>query len=74
MLAARTLELKNELKPPVIDPYSQPIAGADAPAGTFNLHEKRRVKLNEVHYFDHPYFGALVRVSRWPPNGGADSG
>lgn len=30
----------------------------------FRISEKRRVKLNEEHYFDHPKFGALVRVSR----------
>ncbi len=29
----------------------------------FRLNEKRRFKLNEVHYLDHPKFGILVRVS-----------
>lgn len=24
--------------------------------------ELRRIKLNETHYFDHPYFGAIVQV------------
>ncbi len=28
------------------------------------LHETRRIKLNEIHYFDHPLFGAIVRVVR----------
>lgn len=28
------------------------------------ISEKRRLKLNETHYFDHPYFGALIRVTR----------
>lgn len=28
------------------------------------LTETRRVKLNEIHYFDHPLFGAIVRVVR----------
>ena len=37
------------------------------PAGLYQLREKRRVKLNEIHYFDHPFFGALVRVSRVEP-------
>lgn len=32
----------------------------------YHLREKRRLKLNELHYFDHPRFGALVRVSRVP--------
>ena len=29
----------------------------------YRLHEKRRFKLNETHYLDHPKFGILVRVS-----------
>lgn len=37
------------------------------PPGIYRLQEKRRVKLNEIHYFDHPFFGALVRVSRVEP-------
>lgn len=37
------------------------------PPGTYRLQEKRRVKLNEIHYFDHPFFGALIRVSRVEP-------
>ncbi len=28
------------------------------------LNETRRMKLNELHYFDHPVFGMLMRVSR----------
>jgi len=29
----------------------------------YRLNEKRRVLLNEVHYLDHPKFGAVVKVS-----------
>ena len=29
----------------------------------YHLNEKRRVLLNEVHYLDHPKFGAVVKVS-----------
>ena len=29
----------------------------------YRLNEKRRVLLNEVHYLDHPEFGAVVKVS-----------
>ncbi len=29
----------------------------------YRLTEKRRVLLNEVHYLDHPLFGAVVKVS-----------
>lgn len=35
------------------------------PFETFEISEKRRIKLEEVHYFDHPYFGAIVMVSRY---------
>lgn len=31
----------------------------------FLVKETRRLKLNEIHYFDHPRFGALLKVSRW---------
>jgi hypothetical protein len=31
----------------------------------YTIKETRRLKLNEIHYFDHPRFGALVKVSRW---------
>jgi hypothetical protein len=29
----------------------------------YRLNEPRRIKASEIHYFDHPKFGALVRVS-----------
>ena len=28
------------------------------------LEESRKIKLNEIHYFDHPLFGVILRVSR----------
>lgn len=34
----------------------------------YRMVEKRRLKLNERHYFDHPKFGLLVRVSRLEAN------
>jgi hypothetical protein len=35
----------------------------------YRLNEPRRIKVSETHYFDHPKFGALVRVS--PAKAGA---
>jgi hypothetical protein len=35
----------------------------------YRLSEPRRIKVSETHYFDHPKFGALVRVS--PAKAGA---
>jgi hypothetical protein len=29
-----------------------------------NLKETRKIKLNEIHYFDHPMFGVILQVSR----------
>lgn len=62
------LDIKNEFGG---DAYSRSLSFAETdtsrPAGIYRLKEKRRVKLNEIHYFDHPFFGALVRVSRWQP-------
>ena len=30
----------------------------------YRLNEKRRIKLDEKHFFDHPKFGVLIQVSR----------
>ncbi len=35
--------------------------------GEFMLDQSRRMKSGEIHYFDHPEFGALVRVIPEPP-------
>ena len=33
--------------------------------GTYaQMKETRRIKLNELHYFDHKLFGVLMRVTR----------
>lgn len=39
-------------------------ANIDLDFNGFRLIEKRRLKLNEKHYFDHPKFGLLLQVSR----------
>jgi hypothetical protein len=31
------------------------------------LTESRRIRLNELHYFDHPLFGVILQVSRYGP-------
>ncbi len=35
--------------------------------GEFRLTQSRRMKSGELHYFDHPEFGALVVIIREPP-------
>jgi hypothetical protein len=49
-----------------------PAAAAQPPAGPVpvRLQETRKIKLNEVHYFDHPLFGVILQVSRM---GGEDA-
>ncbi len=32
----------------------------------FRLHQSRRMRSDEIHYFDHPLFGVLVQVSPYP--------
>ena len=39
-------------------------ANLDLDVFGYRMVEKRRLKLNELHYFDHPRFGVLLRVSR----------
>lgn len=34
------------------------------PAGSVRLRGTRKIKLNELHYLDHPLFGVLIEVSR----------
>jgi len=35
--------------------------------GTFRIEESRRMKSGDLHYFDHPEFGALVTIIPEPP-------
>lgn len=47
--------------------HTQAPASVIAPEGGLRfaeLKETRRMKLNELHYFDHPVFGLFLRVSR----------
>lgn len=44
--------------------YFPPAADPDAAATHVRLQESRKIKFNEVHYFDHPLFGVMVQVSR----------
>ena len=50
--------------------------GGEARADYARLTESRRVRLNEIHYFDHPLFGLIVQVSLLkiapPPEAGAE--
>lgn len=36
----------------------------EADARIFHIDEQRRIRIGELHYFDHPRFGVLVKVTR----------
>jgi len=59
-----TADADRSLSPTVIG--GTPISSNDPDSrfGVFHLSEKRRIKLEEFHYFDHPRFGAIVSVVR----------
>jgi len=58
-------DLHLQLSPPVPDAQG---AQAAWPPHYF-IAEKRRLKFKQIHYFDHPLFGAILRV--WPVNAAA---
>lgn len=43
-------------------PRSSAIAAPEPSTPPYRINEQRRVKSQELHYFDHPKFGALVRI------------
>lgn len=59
-------DLNLQLSPPAPDAQ-----GAQAVAWPphYFIAEKRRLKFKQIHYFDHPLFGAILRV--WPVNAAA---
>lgn len=44
----------------------------DTTAGLVRLQQTRRVNSGEVHYFDHPLFGLLVKLTPYDPAGQKD--
>lgn len=53
-------ELSTEL-PGFIGKEAPPLVG-------FRIKESKRVRLNNVYYFDHPLFGIISRISRYTPS------
>lgn len=52
-------------------------AGTQNDLAVYHISEIRRIKLDEVQYFDHPYIGAIVSVTRYtgpPPGQATDQG
>ena len=62
-------DLNLQLSPPLPEASADDSQDAEAPpAATWQPHyfiaEKRRLKFKQIHYFDHPLFGAILQV--WP--------
>jgi len=54
----------NELSASFINANAGSQDSSQIQATFVELNETRRMKLNELHYFDHPVFGMFLRVSR----------
>lgn len=57
MQRGRTLQMTVDLEysPGQTDPNGEPFI--------YRLNEKRQLQLNDVHYLDHPKFGALIKLT-----------
>lgn len=60
-------------QPPYVIPVEQPEISLlnlipENPPAYIRLQETRRIRLNELHYFDHPMFGVILQVSRYAPD------
>ncbi len=59
------------LKTRLLATPSSPTIAQDATANPqvyARLRQSRRIKLNELHYFDHPGMGVLLELRRWKPD------
>ena len=47
----------------------RPVLYSDGPGSVpaYRLNEKRRVRSGELHYFDHPQFGVIARITPYIP-------
>lgn len=62
LLPTVPIEISDESISDEIDPEILPEEIPDVPH--YFLFEKRRIKFNEMHYFDHPAFGVILGI--WP--------
>lgn len=56
-----------------VDVLFREAAEAGEAAPSFRLQQSRRIKSGEVHYFDHPFFGLLVKLTPYEPAGQKDN-
>jgi hypothetical protein len=56
-----------------VDLLYREIGDAGEEAAPFRLQQSRRVNSGEVHYFDHPAFGLLVKLTPYNPSGHKDT-
>ncbi|NOX08809.1 MAG: hypothetical protein GXP22_04850 [Gammaproteobacteria bacterium] len=53
------LVIEQELEPDIVD---------EPKVWHYRLREQRKMRLNEIHYFDHPRFGVIAKVRRFDIN------
>ncbi len=62
------VDLNLQFSPPRLRPSSAPphaaASAAEAEQAHYFISEKRRLKFNQIHYFDHPLYGAILGL--WP--------
>lgn len=66
LLLKEQAEATDQAAPPATTAANAPSNSAEpvaTPVLAYRIEESRRIRSNQVHYFDHPKFGALVRIS-----------
>ncbi len=53
---------RSQTEPPENNPFFISFDDIEQPQTLFRLHQKRRLRSGELHYFDHPMFGMLVKI------------
>jgi hypothetical protein len=42
--------------------------GTQVPLQSYRMQQSRRMRSGEMHYLDHPFFGLIVKFTRYTPN------
>ncbi len=54
---------RSQIEPMVSDTFLMNLSEAEQPQTLFRMHQTRRMRSGELHYFDHPMFGLLVQIT-----------
>ncbi len=53
---------RSQIEPPKNSTFFMNFDEIEQPQTLFRMHQKRRLRSGELHYFDHPMFGMLVKI------------